>query len=173
MGNAMPKKLRGWDSDERYLETEFDTMDTDGDGLLSTGEFTKLLLALGFGGDEEKTEMLLKEMNKEREEKISQDEYVRAIKSNEEIWVKTSKLRVIFGNFDDTNEGKVPKTKIKRRLRMMGFDVDDDMSKSIDEIDTDKDGYVSYAEFLTKHLKSKGFVSQADNTAGALATEES
>ncbi|XP_033748340.1 neo-calmodulin-like [Pecten maximus] len=158
MGNFMPKKSGGWEGDDRYLQTEFKLMDTDNDGLLSTGQLTNLLLALGFGGDEAQTEMLLKGMNKEREDTLSEEEYVEAVKSNEEIFVKTSKLRVIFGNFDDTNEGKVSKSKIKRRLLVMGFEVDEAMTKAIEETDADRDGFVTYDEFLTKHLKNKGFI---------------
>ncbi|XP_069135931.1 calmodulin-4-like [Argopecten irradians] len=157
MGNILPRN-QGWEGDDRYLQVEFRLMDTDKDGLLSTGELIKLLLALGFGGDEEKTELLLKEMNKERDDTISEDEYVEAVKSNEEILIKTSKLRAIFGSFDDTNDGKVSKSKIKKGLRVMEYDVDEAMEKAIEETDSDKDGFVTYDEFLGKHLKNKGFI---------------
>ncbi|OWF52158.1 neo-calmodulin-like [Mizuhopecten yessoensis] len=158
MGDLMSKKSSGWEGDDRYLQTEFSVMAKDHGGVLSTGQLTKLLMALGFGGDEALTEMLLKGMHKEREDTITLDEYVEALKSHEDVMVKTSKLRVIFGNFDDANEGRVSKSKIKTRLRVMDFEVDDNMLKAIEETDADKDGYVTYEEFLTKHLKNKGFI---------------
>ncbi|OWF38872.1 calcium-dependent protein kinase 24-like [Mizuhopecten yessoensis] len=145
--------------DNVYLRSEFRAMDTDADGTLNRKEITRLLMFLGYDGDYDRVEVLFRAINNNRSEHVTMDEYIAVLEHNPDLMKRTSRMRVIFGTFDDNKNGFADKSVIGMRLKQMGYEVNEAMKKKFDDLDENKDGQISYVKFLRNHLEIKGFLS--------------
>ncbi|XP_033726772.1 putative calmodulin-like protein 6 [Pecten maximus] len=145
--------------DNVYLRSEFKAMDTDADGKLTRQEFARLLVFLGYDGDYDRLEILLRALNKHSSDYVKMDEYMELLEYNPDLMRRTSRMRVIFGAFDDNKSGFADKSVVGLRLRQMGYQVNEAMRQKFEDLDENKDGKISYEKFLRNHLELKGFLS--------------
>ncbi|XP_069106471.1 uncharacterized protein [Argopecten irradians] len=134
-------------------------MDTNKDGKLTRKELARLLIFLGYDGDYDRIEILIRALNKHSFDYVTRDEFVEMLEYNPDLMRRTSRMRVIFGAFDDKKNGFPDKSVIGLRLKQMGFTVTEEMRRKFDDLDENKDGKISYEKFLRNHLDVRGFLS--------------
>lgn len=134
-------------------------MDTNKDGKLTRKELARLLIFLGYDGDYDRIEILLRALNKHSFDYVTRDEFEEMLEYNPDLMRRTSRMRVIFGAFDDKKNGFADKSVIGLRLKQMGFTVTEEMRRKFDDLDENKDGKISYEKFLRNHLDVRGFLS--------------
>lgn len=137
-----------------YFKAEFTAMDKDNRGKLTTSEFVKLMMFLGYG-ERWKVDELLKAVNPEGDGYITIDEFYSAMK-RPGVVEGTSRLREMFFKFDDNKDGRATKEQILQGFEDMGIEVDDEIKEKINKLDTNNDGKVAYQDFVQNQLMTKG-----------------
>ncbi|KAG8384166.1 hypothetical protein BUALT_Bualt04G0089900 [Buddleja alternifolia] len=64
----------------------------------------------------------------------------------------------IFKRFDANGDGKISATELGDALKMLGCVTAEEIKHMMDEIDTDKDGYISFQEFMEFARANRGLV---------------
>lgn len=85
---------------------------------------------------------------------INQDDYVHLMKSNKQFLDGTKLLRDLFKKFDKDNSGYAFKTDVIQDLKEMGID-SPEMNRKIEAMDSNKDGNISYRDFLRIYFQGK------------------
>ncbi|KAK8569094.1 hypothetical protein V6N13_106972 [Hibiscus sabdariffa] len=57
-------------------------------------------------------------------------------------------LERIFKHFDINGDGKISSAELGEALKTLGSVTPEEVTRMMDEIDTDGDGYISYEEYL-------------------------
>jgi calcium-dependent protein kinase len=136
----------------KNLRSIFKRMDSSGDGRLSIDEIKagyKQFFNHKFSDQE--CDQILKELDKDRSGYIEFEEFLRATLKVETI-VTEQNLKMAFIFFDKDKSGKLSAEEIKI---ILGDKNDDNahIKTIIDEVDTNKDGQISFEEF--KNLMKK------------------
>ncbi|XP_062603548.1 calmodulin-4-like [Saccostrea cucullata] len=142
------------DYEKLYFKAEFTAMDKENRGKLTTAEFVKLMMFLGYG-ERWKVEELLKSINTEGDGFITIDEFYDAM-GRPGVKDGTSRLRNIFFKFDDNKDGRATKEQILQGFTDMGVEVDDEIKDKVNKLDTNNDGKVAYQDFVQSQLVTKG-----------------
>ncbi|XP_048731251.1 calmodulin-4-like isoform X1 [Ostrea edulis] len=144
------------DYEKLYFKAEFTAMDRENRGKLTTAEFVKLMMFLGYG-EKWKVDSLLKSINTEGDGYITIDEFYNAM-NRPEVKAGTSRLRNIFFKFDDNKDGRATREQILQGFADMGVEVDDEITAKVTELDTNNDGRVKYQDFVQSQLVTKGIL---------------
>lgn len=142
------------DYEKLYFKAEFTAMDKENRGKLTTAEFVKLMMFLGYG-ERWKVDELLKAVNPEEDCYITIDEFYTAM-NRPGVKDGTSRLRNIFFKFDDNKDGRATKEQILQGFKDMGVEVDDEITEKVNKLDTNNDGKVAYQDFVQSQLLNKG-----------------
>ncbi|RUS76137.1 hypothetical protein EGW08_016107, partial [Elysia chlorotica] len=135
-----------------YYTSEFDALgDMTKDGLVNYDEFMNLLMLLGFTGDRDGCKKIWKYAKKPDGGQMNKDEYI-ALMFDKKIDSKTDQWRKLFAQFDQDGTGWATKEEVLQGLEKMGIPNSDEMKKTVEEMDTNKDDKISYTEFLKKQL---------------------
>ncbi|XP_071142270.1 calmodulin-4-like isoform X2 [Mytilus edulis] len=141
----------------RYLKGEFAAMDTAKHGTLSLLQFEKLLTFLGYDG-EMKPETIFEKGNVDLKEGITVEEYCKTMSKFPDVKNRTNRLRALFLKFDHSNDGFAPKKDVVEEIRKMGVDIDKEILTKVDNMDVNKDGKISYQEYMYTSLKEKQYI---------------
>lgn len=127
----------------------FKSCDKNGDGRLSYREFIEGMEKI-YGAiiSEIETNKLLKEMDQDGNGYIEYEEFLRGSLNRNAVLCENN-LRLAFEKFDYNHDGKLSKEELKLLLNTSDADY---IKETINNIDIDNDGLVSYQEF-TKLMK--------------------
>ncbi|XP_052085892.1 calmodulin-4-like isoform X2 [Mytilus californianus] len=145
------------DGFKRYLKGEFAAMDTAKHGTLSLHQFEKLLTFLGYDG-EMKPETIFHKGNFDSKKGITVEEYCKLMNKFPDVKNRTNRLRALFLKFDHSNDGFAPKKDVVEEIRKMGVEIDKETLSKVDNMDINKDGKISYQEYVYTSLKEKKYI---------------
>ncbi|KAH7848056.1 hypothetical protein Vadar_033267 [Vaccinium darrowii] len=64
----------------------------------------------------------------------------------------------IFKRFDENGDGKISASELAEALKALGSVTAEEVKRMMGEIDTDGDGFISFAEFTVFALANKGLM---------------
>ncbi|KAE9449525.1 hypothetical protein RHGRI_028911 [Rhododendron griersonianum] len=64
----------------------------------------------------------------------------------------------IFRRFDENSDGKISAKELKEALKALGSVSAEEVARMMGEIDTDGDGFISFAEFTAFALANRGLM---------------
>ncbi|KAK8694369.1 hypothetical protein V6N13_071923 [Hibiscus sabdariffa] len=67
-------------------------------------------------------------------------------------------LERIFKHFDINGDGKISSAELGEALKTLGSVTPEEVTRMMDEIDTDGDGYISYEEYLAFAHENRGLM---------------
>merc|ERR1711909_116097 len=147
---SRPKKfLSKKMADTVELQEAFKLFDMDGDGMITKDELKKLVEKVGGKMTEGEAKGLIHQADKDGNESIDFSEFSKlwaAIKGEGE-----SEIRAEFSKLDSDNSGYITKDEMISVITdcdHFSGDKMEEAKKCIAELDVDKDGRVSYPEFL-------------------------
>merc|ERR1711892_438045 len=135
------------------LEEAFQLLDTNGDGMVSRRELKKLIVKFGGEISREEVNNLVKQADQDGDGKINFSEFSK-------LWLNIKKMSDVeeeqeikeeFLRYDTDNNGFITKEEMLSVICGFSHLSGDKMleaEKCVDDIDVDKDGKVSYPEFL-------------------------
>merc|ERR1712031_42549 len=132
------------------LREAFDLFDTDGSGAVDFTELHTAMKALGFEPKKEEIAKMVKEMDKDGDATVDFEEFCKMMA--EKMNQKDGKEELLkgFKLFDDDGTGKVSFKNFQRVAKELGETLsDDDLKAIIADADTDGDGEINEAEFLS------------------------
>merc|ERR1739842_43726 len=138
-------------ADTVELQEAFKLFDMDGDGMITKDELKKLVEKVGGKMTEGEAKGLIHQADKDGNESIDFSEFSKlwaAIKGEGE---GESEIRAEFGKLDADNSGFITKDEMISVITdcdHFSGDKMEEAKKCIAELDVDKDGRVSYPEFL-------------------------
>ncbi|KAL3307517.1 hypothetical protein Ciccas_013966 [Cichlidogyrus casuarinus] len=105
---------------QEHLLLRFQDMDTDKNGYLSKSEVTNCLKDLGY--DKAFIKLFMKKFDKDRDGKITLNEYKQALGVVEETKEQSRNLRQVFHDIDKDHSGKISCRELVTLLTEMRFD---------------------------------------------------
>mmetsp|Transcript_8543 Transcript_8543/g.11534 ORF Transcript_8543/g.11534 Transcript_8543/m.11534 type:complete len:184 (-) Transcript_8543:47-598(-) len=134
----------------KRLYRRFKKLDTDGSGTLTTDEFLSVPELAG----NPLLERVIAIFDKNKDDEIEFKEFISALSTFSEKGNKEGKLRFAFQVYDMDGDGYISNGELFQVLKMMvGDNLDDTqlqqiVDKTILEADKDKDGKISFDEFV-------------------------
>ncbi|EAY18110.1 centrin, putative [Trichomonas vaginalis G3] len=131
------------------IKEAFDIFDSDKSGSIDKHELRVAMRAMGF--DVSKNEILEIMENKDPDNtgSINFQAFQEVVGDKMAQRDPIEEIRKAFALFDDDHTGKISIKNLRRVARELGEAMtDDELQAMIDEFDTDKDGYISEAEFI-------------------------
>lgn len=133
------------------IRAVFNIFDADGDGYISCKELESFLYSIGRSSKKEDIDRLLKETDKDKNGKISLDEFEEYmdkfyVAPQDEIQDVVDAFKI----FDFDNNGYISAQEFKDILTKFGRNqfTDEEIDGVFDLIDLNKDGRLDYAEFI-------------------------
>eukprot|EP00800_Vazella_pourtalesii_P021360 TRINITY_DN78_c2_g1_i1.p1 TRINITY_DN78_c2_g1~~TRINITY_DN78_c2_g1_i1.p1 ORF type:complete len:322 (-),score=75.71 TRINITY_DN78_c2_g1_i1:941-1858(-) len=154
----MARQLREVDENEE-LKKAFNVMDIDHDGFITKSELSEAMKILGHNLTEEEVETMIKDADKNGDNKVDFDEFVAIMKQMAEMASseRIKELAEMFKNFDKDGDGKITFDELKEELRNIGdFKSDKEILQMIREVDLDKNGTIEFNEFAIYFDKQIG-----------------
>lgn len=139
----------GHEKSERVLD-----LSANNRGYLNTKQFWDLLLFLGYDRRPELIQMKMKEVDSDGDAMIREHDYVFMMSEDKDLLNGTSVLRELFKKFDKDNSGYAFTTDVIQDLKDMGI-YNPEMASKIDAMDSNKDGQISYKDFLKIYFQGK------------------
>jgi|LauGreDrversion4_2_1035121.scaffolds.fasta_scaffold1255506_2 calmodulin len=132
------------------LKEMFDMFDSDGDGKVMSKEIKSLLISLGREPTNQEVEDMVKEIDRDETGTIDYEEFSDYMQSHYQLEETTLEDVVdAFKVFDIDQDGKISKEEFKTILmKFEGEFTDSDIDMIFDEVETDGDGKLTYAEFV-------------------------
>uniref|UniRef100_A0A0B6ZRE4 EF-hand domain-containing protein n=1 Tax=Arion vulgaris TaxID=1028688 RepID=A0A0B6ZRE4_9EUPU len=135
-----------------YYTAEFQSFgDVSKDNLMGKDEFIRLMQLLGYPGDTGDARLLWKAMGQPEDGRITLNEY-NVLMSDEAVAVKTDTWRKLFAEFDPDSNGYATKAEVINGLKHIGVEITPEIREKLEAMDANKDGRISYAEFLRLQL---------------------
>ncbi|KAL8585013.1 hypothetical protein ACOMHN_043649 [Nucella lapillus] len=139
----------------------FEEADKDKSGSLSMDEVVSVLEKNGFKGSKKDAEVLFRQLDVNRDQKLTRDEFSAAVKKLPRVSVKEFVLRKAFRCLDKDGSGKLSRGELEEALKAVGTISPgcrkegqvaisrDKLEQLIAQLDSDpKDNLVDYEEFL-------------------------
>ncbi|ESO94406.1 hypothetical protein LOTGIDRAFT_84721, partial [Lottia gigantea] len=129
---------------------EFDEIDKDKNGSLSLVEVETVLQKSGFKGDTETVKLIFKNLDTNKDQKISKDEFKAAVKELPKLEMQEMSLRRAFKMMDSDNSGFLSRREIIDAAKTLpGLDVSPEKIADLLIFQvTDKDKKINFDEFL-------------------------
>merc|ERR1712122_67291 len=132
---------------EAELREAFKLFDADGDGMISADELKTLISKVGGEMADAEAKALIHAADKDGNQGIDFGEFAQlweALHGQDE-----GKIRAEFGKLDTDNSGFITKDEMVAVISSeFQGDKMEEAKKAIDKLDVDKDGKVSYPEFI-------------------------
>jgi len=152
--NLMVKNVDEKDNDN--LKRMFNRLDRNNDNSITAEEIRISLIDDGMYAPEAKNqaEKIMKDCDENGDGNINFDEFVRA-RARNKLSTDVMVLHAVFSLLDFNNDNHVDKKELREIFQGIqpggaeseGLD-EEDLKNMIDEVDTDKDGRISFAEFM-------------------------
>ncbi|ETO28419.1 hypothetical protein RFI_08718 [Reticulomyxa filosa] len=129
----------------REFKMAFELFDEKKTGKLTAKELRRILNGLGQSATEVEIDELIKEADKNRDNAIDLDEFIELMVSKMHSNKFDDELAKAWKTFDKTGRGKIGINELREVMLSLGEDLSDAQLKlMIDEIDTDKDNYITF-----------------------------
>ncbi|KAK3082616.1 hypothetical protein FSP39_000580 [Pinctada imbricata] len=156
------------------VESDFKEADKDKSGALDFQEVYNVLLKSGFKGSQDEAKEIFKEVDTDKNKKISRNEFTKAMSNVPPIDFKEIVLRRAFKKLDTDGSGYLTMNEIMDATKSdAGIDV---AAEKIAELEIylikDADKKISYEEFLSVYVKKKN-VSAMETLFDKLDTDKS
>ncbi|CAL1542204.1 unnamed protein product [Lymnaea stagnalis] len=136
-----------------FYTAEFHSLgDVTRDDTMTKEEFYRLMMLLGYPDGVEGAERIWLDHGQEDGGRMTLDQYI-ALMFDDAVDAKTNCWRKLFANFDPDGNAFASKSEVIKGLQNIGLDITPEMRKIVDKMDTNKDGKISYEEFLKAQLK--------------------
>jgi calcium-dependent protein kinase len=130
--------------DRKDLQESFLVLDQDKSGTLTLREFSKVLESK-YDFTDDQIKGLFASMNTSGDDEVHYTEFLAAMVSTR-VAMHDQLLRSTFRRFDTDNNGCIEKDDLKK---VIGDDYEgEDLEKLMEEADVNKDGKISYEEFI-------------------------
>ncbi|KAG2177162.1 hypothetical protein INT43_007819 [Umbelopsis isabellina] len=133
------------------LREIFKIFDKDGDGTVSTSEFTQVLEHLGVRAGESEAQDILKNVGNTNKSSMNFEEFVAAVGSatnNEQAPPQDQELRDCFRAFDKNGDGRISLDELELAMKELGEDMTkEELHEMMRDGDADKDGMIDFEEF--------------------------
>jgi len=145
-------------SEEQIAEYKeaFNLFDKNGDGTISEAELKGVMESLGYKPTSKELQDMMHEVDIDNNGTIEFDEFVelmqRRVGGSSD---PDGEFKEAFKIFDKDGDGRISEKELKEVMTQLGEKMSDqDVTDMIKEADQDKDGYISFTEFL-RMLKGK------------------
>ncbi|KAJ2961399.1 hypothetical protein NQZ79_g3416 [Umbelopsis isabellina] len=138
-------------SEEREsLREIFKIFDKDGDGTVSTSEFTQVLEHLGVRAGESEAQDIIKNVGDKNKGNMNFEEFVAAVGSatSNEQPAQDQELRDCFRAFDKNGDGRISLDELELAMKELGENMTkEELYDMMKDGDADKDGMIDFEEF--------------------------
>merc|ERR1711890_141137 len=145
-------------ADQKELEEAFKLFDADGDGLITSVELKALVEKVGGCMSEGEAQGLIHQADRDGNAAIDMSEFTKLWAAIRGDGQEEDVIRTEFRKIDKDNSGFITKDEMMSIITSSGAFVGDAMAeaqKCVAELDVDKDGRVSYPEFLLVYKYKK------------------
>jgi len=137
------------DDEVADLKEAFSMFDIDGDGTITIVELKEVMKSLGQNPTEKELKQMIKSVDDNGDNEIDFEEFLILMSSKKPSSDDPDKeLRDAFAVFDDDNSGSISRAELKKLMKNLGQTLTDaELDAMMDEVDTDGDGEIDFAEF--------------------------
>lgn len=147
----------------RELRKTFREIDTDGNGVITMSELAAAIHTLGHGMLEAEVRVLLTGVDLDGDGKVDYQEFIAAtMKRN--LFNKEQHLQNAFNYFDTKRQGVITLSDLEQ---FMG--TPEQAKEVMDEVDTNKDGKISFEEFVSM-MQCRGITDSGSETPMGIKT---
>ncbi|XP_064597121.1 uncharacterized protein LOC135463670 [Liolophura sinensis] len=140
------------DQDVADFLAAFEAGDKNKDGTLNTGEFIRLMVVLGVPGGADRARAVLRQINKNGDAVVTQQEYFQAIKQLSVPTTQIRQMKQIFDIFDHDQTGWASKKDVINGLGELGVPIEGELKENLEKLDANKDGKIWFPDFLRVQL---------------------
>ena len=142
------------DQIEEY-ERAFQKYDINGDGVISVSELSILLGTLGLRPTEDEVVEMIAAVDANHDGVLSCSEFIRLMsRQHNPGLTPATQFEAIFKVFDTDGNGFISRSEFKDTLFSIGQKcTEEELNTLIDEIDLDRDGFISQREFLSAFIE--------------------
>jgi Ca2+-binding EF-hand superfamily protein len=132
-------------------EQFFREADTDKSGLLTLDELVSILRKKGYKDADTKIRGMFRSIDTSGDDKISLDEYLKAMGEIADTDHKAAAMRQCFREFDANGDGTIDRGELDKVFQSMGKHFSpQELDRMIAQCDKDGSGSINYEEFITK-----------------------
>merc|ERR1712238_486424 len=137
------------DDEVADLKEAFSMFDIDGDGTITIVELKEVMKSLGQNPTEKELKQMIKSVDDNGDNEIDFEEFLILMSSKKPSSDDPDKeLRDAFAVFDDDNSGSISRAELKKLMKNLGQTLTDaELDAMMDEVDTDGDGEIDFAQF--------------------------
>ena len=151
--NSISKKFKKFtlsDDQINLIREAFDLFDMDKTGKIDYHEIKLTLKAFGFNIKKQDLLNLLEKYDLEKHEnKLNYDDFIQLMTEKFSERDPREEAILAFDLFDEEKKGKINLKNLKKAVKEMNENLDENELKAIiEEFDTDKDGYITKSDFL-------------------------
>lgn len=131
------------------LRDVFDTLDRNGDGILTTAELRDGLTGAGVGGNSTELEEIMAAVDADGSGEIDYTEFLAATIESRQC-LRESACRAAFRVFDKDDDGRITLEELASVLRdrqVMKTVGPEQIAQIMQEVDLNGDGYIDFKEF--------------------------
>jgi len=146
--NLMVKNVD--DSDQANLKRMYNRLDRDKNNKIDLNEITLSLIDDGMYAPEAKKQaaIIMKDCDENNDQQIEFDEFVKA-RARNKLSTDIMVLHAVFALLDFNNDEHVDKKELREIFQEDKELTEEELKKMIDEVDSDHDGRISMAEFMS------------------------
>jgi len=129
----------------------FAVFDVDGSGSISKKDFHKVLMVLGSNPRDAEVEVMLRQIDLNKDGQIDFTEFAEAWWQREQIHLEEGfeeELKVAFSVFEQDEDGRVSVDELRKKLTSIGEKLsEEEVDALLEEVDLDGNGLISFEEF--------------------------
>ena len=134
-----------WDH-KLLFKKSFDLIDTNKDGMVSSGELGKAMTSIGLNPDEEKLKKIIKSVDADRNGTLDFQEF-QALMINKVTKPIIDILRKFFNDYDSDNDGCITMDEARKGFASGGISneaIEKSIGRMFTEQDVNKDGKINF-----------------------------
>ncbi|KAL7526984.1 hypothetical protein ACHAXR_001745 [Thalassiosira sp. AJA248-18] len=137
------------------LKEAFSMFDIDGDGTITLVELKEVMKSLGQNPTEKELTQMIKSVDDNGDNEIDFEEFLILMSSKKPSSSDPDKeLKDAFAVFDADNSGSISRSELKKLMKNLGQTLSDaELDAMMDEVDTDGNGEIDFAEFKTMMVR--------------------
>lgn len=133
----------------QIIRKAFDDVDKDHDGKIPVKDIGQVMNALNDKISDSELKKMLKELELTSSSSIKFDEFIYILTRKMRETDAEEELQEAFKVFDRDGDGKIPKDELSLIMKSIGEPLSqEELDQFIKEADTNKDGYIDYAQFV-------------------------
>lgn len=130
-------------------EMFFREADTDNSGFLVLDELISILRKKGYKDADTKIRSMFRSIDSSGDNKVSLDEYLKAMGQIPDTDHKAAAMRQCFREFDANGDGTIDRSELDNVFKSMGKSFSQaELDKMMAMCDKDKSGSINYEEFI-------------------------